>query len=61
VLSESGAITSYLLEKFDTEGNFSPARTDLKAWATYSQWLGIANLTPRIRALAKSMILCSCN
>ncbi|MEH6593646.1 MAG: glutathione S-transferase family protein [Halioglobus sp.] len=39
VLSESGAITSYLLEKFDTEGKFSPSRSDLQAWATYNQWL----------------------
>ena len=39
VLSESGAITSYLLEKFDTEGKFAPPRTDLRAWATYTQWL----------------------
>jgi len=39
VLSESGAITSYLLEKFDTGMKFSPPRTDLPAWATYTQWL----------------------
>jgi len=39
VLSESGAITSYLLEKFDKDMKFSPERTDLKAWATYNQWL----------------------
>jgi glutathione S-transferase len=39
VLSESGAITSYLLEKFDSEGKFAPPRTDLQAWATYTQWL----------------------
>ncbi len=39
VLSESGAITSYLLEKYDTDMNLSPARSDLQAWARYSQWL----------------------
>ena len=39
VLSESGAITSYLLERFDTEGKFSPPRSELNAWATYNQWL----------------------
>lgn len=39
VLSESGAITAYLLEKFDTEGKLSPPRSDLAAWATYNQWL----------------------
>jgi|SaaInlV_150m_DNA_6_1039752.scaffolds.fasta_scaffold15383_2 glutathione S-transferase len=39
VLSESGAITSYLLEKFDTENQFSPARSDLVAWGEFTQWL----------------------
>ncbi len=39
VLSESGAITTYLLEKYDTEGKFAPPRSDLSAWATYNQWL----------------------
>jgi len=39
LLSESGAIMSYLLERYDTEGRFSPPRTDLKAWAEYTQWL----------------------
>ena len=39
VLTESGAITSYLLEKYDADGKFSPSREDLKAWATYNQWL----------------------
>lgn len=39
VLAESGAITTYFLEKFDTEHKFSPRREDLNAWATYSQWL----------------------
>lgn len=39
VMSESGAITSYLLEKYDSEGKFSPPRSDLNAWATYNQWL----------------------
>lgn len=39
ILTESGAITSYLLEKFDKNGRFSPPRTELKAWARYNQWL----------------------
>lgn len=42
VLSESGAITSYLLEKYDTNNRFSPPRTDLRAWAEYTQWLHYA-------------------
>lgn len=39
VLSESGAITSYLIEKFDTEHKLSPSTANLKEWATYTQWL----------------------
>jgi glutathione S-transferase len=39
VLTESGAIASYLLEKFDTQGEMSPPRSDLAGWATYTQWL----------------------
>jgi len=39
VLSESSAITTYLLEKFDTENKFSPAREDLPNWANFTQWL----------------------
>lgn len=39
VLTESGAITSYLLEKYDTQGVFSPPRSNLAAWAKYNQWL----------------------
>ena len=42
VLSESGAITTYLLEKHDKDGKFSPPRTDLDAWAKYTQWLHYA-------------------
>ena len=42
VLSESGAITAYLLEKHDTDGKFSPPRSDLRAWAEYTQWLHYA-------------------
>jgi glutathione S-transferase len=39
LLSESGAITAYLIEKYDKEGKFLPPRSDLSAWATYNQWL----------------------
>ncbi|MEX0963109.1 MAG: glutathione S-transferase family protein [Pseudohongiellaceae bacterium] len=39
MLSESGAITSYLLEKFDNENRFAPPRTDIKRWANFTQWL----------------------
>lgn len=42
VLSESGAIASYLLEKHDPQNHFSPPRSDLGAWAEYNQWLHYA-------------------
>ena len=39
LLSESSAITTYLLEKFDTENKFSPPREDIFNWANFTQWL----------------------
>lgn len=42
ILSESGAIATYLLEKHDKGHEFSPPRSDLSAWAEYTQWLHYA-------------------
>ena len=42
LLSESGAITAYLLRKYDPEGKFTPDPDDLPAWAEYTQWLHYA-------------------
>lgn len=39
VVAESGAITAYLLQKFDANNQFAPPRSDLKAWARFTQWL----------------------
>ena len=39
MLSESSAITTYLLEKFDTEHRLAPPRSDLQNWARFTQWL----------------------
>ena len=39
ILSESGAITSFLLETLDSENRFAPARSELAAWAKFTQWL----------------------
>ena len=39
IVSETGAITSYLLEKFDQDHNFPPPRSDLEQWATFTRWL----------------------
>lgn len=38
-LAESGAITSYLIDRYDTSGNLAPDRTDVTARAKYTQWL----------------------
>ena len=39
ILSESGAITSYLAEIHDPQNRFAPSRDELQAWAKYTQWL----------------------
>lgn len=41
LLSESGAITAYLLRKYDPEGRFAPDDGEA-AWAEYTQWLHYA-------------------
>ncbi|MBT8147637.1 MAG: glutathione S-transferase [Gammaproteobacteria bacterium] len=38
-LSESSAITTYLLEKYDTQHRFWPERKNIKEWARFTQWL----------------------
>lgn len=39
MLTESGAIAAYLLEKYDHENKFGPSRSDLASWAEFTQWL----------------------
>lgn len=39
MLTESGAITTYILEKFDAEYKLHPSRGSLVEWASYTQWL----------------------
>jgi len=39
MLSESSAITTFLLEKYDTEHGFAPARSETEKWANFTQWL----------------------
>lgn len=39
LLSESGAITTYLLERYDTENKFSPPATEVEKRAQFTQWL----------------------
>lgn len=39
ILTESGVITNYILEKTDTDFKMHPNRDDLAVWATYNQWV----------------------
>jgi len=39
MLTESGVITSYVLEKFDTEHALHPNKDDMAVWAKYNQWV----------------------
>ncbi len=39
MLSESGAITSHLLDNYDPDGTFAPPASDRNARAIYGQWL----------------------
>ncbi|WP_370235265.1 MULTISPECIES: glutathione S-transferase family protein [Henriciella] len=39
MLTESGAIAAYLVDRYDTERKLAPAQTDWKAYAEYLRWL----------------------
>ena len=39
LLTESGAIAAYLVDRYDTDGKLAPSRDDWKAWAEYQRWL----------------------
>lgn len=39
VLTESGAITAYLVDRYDTNGAFAPTRDNWVAYADYLRWL----------------------
>jgi len=39
VIHESGAIASYLVERYDPENELAPSRDDLDAWVEFTQWL----------------------
>jgi glutathione S-transferase len=56
-LAESGAITNYLLEKYDTEHRLHPSRDDLSVWATYQQWLSYPEGSVFAPLLLKMLIL----
>lgn len=39
MLTESGAIAAYLIDKYDVEGRFKPSRDNAQLWGRYLQWL----------------------
>lgn len=57
IIAESGAITSYLLEKFDGQHVMHPDRTDLKTWATFTQWLHYPEGSVFLPLLIKMLLL----
>lgn len=57
VLSESGAINSYLLKLYDPENKLSPSSSSLKEWATYQQWLAYSEGSVFAPLLLKMLLL----
>ena len=56
-LAESGAITSYLIDTYDTDGKLAPPRSDVRARATYGQWLHYAEGSAFAPLLLKLLLL----
>lgn len=57
VISESSAITSYLLEKFDTDNRLAPPRSDMASWAKFTQWLHYPEGSVFLPLLIKMLLL----
>lgn len=38
-IAESGAITAYLIDNYDTGGKFAPAKENYAEWMRFQQWL----------------------
>lgn len=57
VISESSAITTYLLEKFDTDNRLAPARSDLANWAKFTQWLHYPEGSVFLPLLVKMLLI----
>lgn len=57
ILTESGAITAYLLEKYDNQNLLAPARSDLKEWARFTQWLHYPEGSVFVSLLVKMLLL----
>lgn len=57
LLSESGAINSYLLKLYDTDNKLSPPSSSLKEWASYQQWLAYPEGSVFAPLLLKMLLL----
>lgn len=57
LLSESGAITNYLLTKYDTDHRMHPSQDNLAQWARYQQWLAYPEGSVFAPLLVKMMTL----
>ena len=57
ILSESSAITSYLLEKFDTDNRFAPPRSEIADWAKFTQWLHYPEGSVFLPLLVKMLLM----
>lgn len=57
ILSETGAITSYILEKYDTDNRLAPPTASLQEWATYTQWLAYPEASVFAPLLLKMLIM----
>jgi glutathione S-transferase len=56
-LAESGAITSYLIDSYDTDGKLAPPRSDVQARAIYGQWLHYSEGSAFLPLLLKLLLL----
>lgn len=57
IVSESSAITTYLLEKFDTANRLSPPRSNLAEWAKFTQWLHYPEGSVFLPLLVKMLLM----
>ena len=57
IISESSAITTYLLERFDTDNRLSPPRSDLVQWAKFTQWLHYPEGSVFLPLLVKMLLI----
>lgn len=57
IISESSAITTYLLERFDTANRLAPPRSELARWAKFTQWLHYPEGSVFLPLLVKMLLM----